>query len=227
MSPPVSMEIGNFKMITLSIEMPDYACRITHSYEVAKRVVGLWSLRCDKLIAYEHVGDKSGKVHIHLALLGTNVDKKQLRNIAASTNLPIAGNENCSFKEWDGDATYITYMSKGKLDPMYNKGYEVSDLQNLRSLWVEPHKYVRNDTTDNYLAKFDNYVFGKNIVEIGMNMNFYQLRTTVKRFVFDECHRGERPRWGQAEIAIYKMIMNTYIFQNNITIPDDEKKWKW
>jgi len=204
--------------------MPDYMVRLTHSYEVAQRVVGLWAMRCDKLLAYEHVGSKTGKVHIHLSLLGTNVDKKQLRNIANETKLPVSGNEWCSFKAWDRKDEYITYMSKGQLDPKYNKGYAEEFIKQCKDKWVEPHTYVKADTTDNYLGKFDNFLFEK--IPAGEILDFYRLRTFTKQFCFSN-HQGTRPRWDIKTINMYKMLMNTYIYQNNVKIPDDEKKWKW
>ena len=69
--------------------MPHYAVRITHSYEVAKPIVHLWAMKCEKILAYEHLGERTGKIHIHLLLVNTSVDKKQLRNIAATTKISI------------------------------------------------------------------------------------------------------------------------------------------
>lgn len=227
MSPPVGMEIGNINFFFNSIGMPDYAVRLTHSYESCRVVVGLWAMRCEKVLVYEHIGSRTGKTHVHLALLGTNVDKKQLRNIAASTKLPVTGNEWCSFKTWDKNSEYITYMSKGQIDPKYNKGYEPAELEAFKSRWVEPHQFIKKDTTDNYLDKFDIYVFDNNCVQLGESMDFYKLKTTAKAFVYNECHQGTRARWDIKTINLYKMIMNTYIYEHGVKIPPDEKKWQW
>jgi len=116
--------------------MPDYMVRLTHSYETAKTVVGLWAMRCDKILAYEHLGTKTGKVHIHLSLLGTNVDKKQLRNIASGAQLPVSGNEWCSFKIWDRKDEYITYMSKGKYEPKYFTVLTPQEIQSCKDAWI-------------------------------------------------------------------------------------------
>lgn len=122
--------------------MPHYAVRITHSYEACQRVVGLWALRSDRIAVFEHEGEKTGKTHIHLALFGTSVDKKQLRNIAAATGLNVKGNENCSFKEWDGKPdNYMYYMTKGKYDASYIKWYTIDDVNEWKRLWVPPKDY--------------------------------------------------------------------------------------
>ena len=54
--------------------MPHYAVRITHSYEVAKPIVHLWAMKCEKILAYEHLGERTGKIHIHLLLVNTSVE---------------------------------------------------------------------------------------------------------------------------------------------------------
>ena len=88
--------------------MPHYAVRITHSYEVAKPIVHLWAMKCEKILAYEHLGERTGKIHIHLLLVNTSVDK-QLRNIAATTKIPVSGNEWMSFKSQTWADIYYIY----------------------------------------------------------------------------------------------------------------------
>ena len=100
--------------------MPHYAVRITHSYEVAKPIVHLWAMKCEK----SWHTSTSANVQVKFTFIyfvNTSVDK-QLRNIAATTKIPVSGNEWMSFKVADLEPTYITYMSKGQIDPSYNKG---------------------------------------------------------------------------------------------------------
>lgn len=127
--------------------MPNYAVRITHDYAKVAPIVYAWALRSDKILAYEHSKETEtarDKTHVHLLLVNTNVDKKQLRNIAmAAKCVPVNGNGNMSFKEADLDGTYITYMSKGKINPSYNKGYESSALEDLKAKWTPPNEYVK------------------------------------------------------------------------------------
>ena len=70
--------------------MPHYAVRITHSYEVAKPIVHLWAMKCEK--SWHTSTSANVQVnYIHLPLVNTSVDKKQLRNIAATTKIPVSG----------------------------------------------------------------------------------------------------------------------------------------
>jgi len=204
-------------MFIYSIRMPDYAVRITHSYEEAKPIISLWAMRTTKMLVYEHIGGTTNKTHIHVSLLGTNVDKKQLRNIAATTKIPVSGNENMSFKIWDKDEEYIKYMTKGKHDPKYNKGYEEFELLEIKKRWVETRLIDKPDKTDKLLGGFDTYIYDNNVVQPGELMDFWTLRKHVKKFVFVN-HPGVRHRMDIKAKNLYHMIMNTYIYENNVKL---------
>jgi len=205
--------------------MPEYAVRITHSFEVAQAIVHQWAMKCDKILAYEHNGNVTGKAHIHLLLSGTVVDKKQLRNIAASTKIPVKGNEYMSFKEWDGNESYITYMTKGIHNAKYNKGFEGANLLRLQALWVEPRAFVKQSKNSIICGDFYKYEF-EETGDSSCPLAFYPLRTLVKAFVFNRM--GEiNGCWDISNINMYKMIMNTYIYKHKVSIPKGEKLWNW
>jgi hypothetical protein len=127
--------------------MPHYAVRVTHSWLQAQSVAHTWALRADKVLVYEHSQETKtarDKTHIHMLLVNTSIDKKQLRNLAKETNVPTKGNENMSFKMAEEPFTkYITYMSKGVLQPKYNKGFTPEELEEYRLLWVDPNEYKK------------------------------------------------------------------------------------
>lgn len=217
--------------------MPHYAVRITHSYEVATPIVHLWAMKCEKILAYEHIGSRTGKIHIHLLLVNTSVDKKQLRNIAATTKIAVSGNEWMSFKAADLDTTYITYMSKGEISPSYNKGYTDEELLLYKSKWVPPQEKERQlDANDKVLMLWNDHYpdlqeerpdeFPKDGPP-----NFFALRREVKIHVWHFHHKGVYPKLSRHEKTIYRMLMDTIIFKNNIKIPDAREPqydmWKW
>jgi len=127
--------------------MPHYAVRITHSWLQAQSVAHNWALRADKVLVYEHsqqTKTAKGKTHIHMLLVNTDIDKKQLRNIAKETTVPTKGNENMSFKMAEEPfGIYITYMTKGVLQPVYNKGFDPEELERYRQNWTPPSEYVK------------------------------------------------------------------------------------
>lgn len=138
--------------------MPHYAVRVTHSWLRAQSIAHAWALRADKVLVYEHSQETKtarDKTHIHMLLVNTSIDKKQLRNIAKETNVPTKGNENMSFKMAEEPFTkYITYMSKGVLNPVYNKGFTTEELEEYRLLWIEPTDYVKETA---YAKLYDLY----------------------------------------------------------------------
>jgi len=127
--------------------MSHYAVRVTHSWVLAQSVVHLWALRADKVLVYEHsteTNTSADKTHIHMLLVNTSIDKKQLRNIAKETVVPVKGNENMSFKTAEEPfGKYITYMTKGVLQPVYNKGFTPEELEECRQAWVAPNVYIK------------------------------------------------------------------------------------
>jgi len=106
------------------------------------------ALRCDKVLAYEHVGNATEKVHVHLMLVGVRCDTDTLKNDCKRNGLAtLKGNADWTFKTKDkkyGDVEdspqYICYMTKGKYDPKYNKGYTQEELDDAKSKWTNKPK---------------------------------------------------------------------------------------
>lgn len=89
--------------------MHNYFVRITRSYSDLSGLVLSWAARADKMVVYEHVGDATEKTHIHMVIIGSEVCKKQLKNLVGFMN--FKGNGDWSFKEYEeGDA--MVYMTK-------------------------------------------------------------------------------------------------------------------
>lgn len=140
--------------------MPSYAVRITYDYKTFAPIIKLWAEKCEKVAVYEHVGEKTGKTHIHLALWRTSVDKKQLRNIAMKY-LDVKGNERCSMKALETDWTlairYYVYMTKGKHDPSFLKEYTQEEADGWKAQWKAPELEGTLDFWDNMNKEFESY----------------------------------------------------------------------
>lgn len=217
--------------------MPHYAVRITHSYEVAKPIVHLWAMKCEKLLAYEHLGERTGKIHIHLLLVNTSVDKKQLRNIASTTKIPVSGNEWMSFKVADLNDTYITYMSKGSIDPSYNKGYEAHYIDACKQRWVKQVGSVKITEDDKVIQDWIDYYANELTIEKPEQFNttqmpsFFDLRREIKLFIWNNFIKGKYPKWNHDAKRKYRMLMDTVIYKSEVKIPDAREPqydmWKW
>jgi len=201
----------------------DYAIRVTLPYQECKQAMGLWATKCEKLIVYEHVGDRTQKIHIHIGIKGSILEARQLKNIFAELCPQVAGNLGLySRKEWDGEMKYITYMTKGQYDPVYNKEYTIEYIDEAKAKWVRPTAYEKVSKAKELLEKFYTWYYDRhgNLQDV---TGFFLLRPRVKEYVyvkFGQC-------WDIPAMNAYKMIMRTVIYSNNIVIPPEEKSWNW
>lgn len=216
----------------------DYFVRITHSYAAIAGLVSLWAMRCEKLAVYEHTGEKTEKIHCHLLILGSNTQKKQLRNIGSDI-VDLKGNENCSFKECVSWETPVVYMTKGNLDPKYLKGFTKEEAVEWKSKW-QPRNVYRKP---NPLASVFEYVFGdpydvedaqafrvpKGVLEDDVKAfpptynAFRMVVTRSRQMVFAKNDDFWSPKCANE----HKTMVLTYCMRFHIPIPDGSKWKEW
>lgn len=110
-----------------------YAVRITEPYTALKPFWDRLAETATKLVVYEH---PDGRVHNH-ALVETQVSTDTLKNwVKRALNVTRYPKTNWSFKTAQDDK-FITYMSKGKYDPLVCIGVSAEHVALLRSQWVE------------------------------------------------------------------------------------------
>lgn len=210
----------------------DYFIRITYPYQDIASLVSKWALQCEKLIVYQHTGEKTEKIHCHMVMIGSRIQKKQLRNLG-NQFVNLKGNENCSFKEAIDDGA-ITYMSKGNLEPSYNKGFAEERIEELRKKWVKPKDHVR----ENPMVQLYNELYGDvDYLTLQLNDEYNALPEdmTPDQKYFKALSRYTRKYlfcknqfiWDPATINKYKTLVYSYCFRNNIYIPNDiHSIWK-
>lgn len=149
-------------------EMPstNYAVRVRMSYETLATTCADWSLKSEKMLCYQH-DDKKENIHCHFLLVGVYDSTDTLKRLLKTHGLlPKASDWSfkSKFKLKDGtvvditDETipqYITYMSKGKYEPSYNKGYDTEFLDLCKSKWVT---YTRDPVYLQDYYEFIDYV---------------------------------------------------------------------
>jgi len=209
----------------------NYAVRITHDFATARPVIHSWATRCTKILVYQHLGKKTKKAHIHILMEGVSLQKKQLRNIGSATGVNLTGNELCSFKEYDGDTTYITYMTEGENDPLYNVGYDINSLTELKAKYVK-HEHQKVDKPEDvflkYFLDYENMSIARDMFwkdkedDKDPNREWRFLKHYAKDEVFGACGN----KWNKKAFDLYKTAVYTAVFRLNITIPDTEKDWK-
>jgi len=145
----------------------NYAVRLRTSYETLKTTVADWALLSEKLLCYEH-NDKKENVHCHFLLYGVYDSVDTLKRKMRSHGIDLKGSGQLSFKTSfklkDGtkvditDETipkYVTYMSKGKYDPSYNKGYDPEFIAACKAAWINHPKSTRDEAL---LVDFTKYI---------------------------------------------------------------------
>jgi len=231
------LEIGNIKILTYGREMYDYFVRITHPYEVLVRLVSAWALECSSLAVFEHVGSQTEKVHCHLVILGSRLQKKQLRNIGSQFAV-LKGNEYCSFKECVSWEIPLTYMTKGELSAKYLKTFTIEQIDSARARWTPRQSYKKPPTkSEAAWADFQEWVILEReisrcepdeiIVINGEATRTHKKFDIVKKHAHQYAGTEFQGMWSRATWDMYKMLVYSYCFQNNISIPDSGYWAKW
>lgn len=117
----------------------DYAIRVSRPYADLSGIVSLWKDRAQAVIVYEHSADEEvNRTHIHMLLVDVDVKDERLKRIAHTIDSTLSGNKDWSFKLTTTNVDkYITYMTKGRLSPMFVKNFSLDRLEELRLQWVE------------------------------------------------------------------------------------------
>lgn len=212
--------------------MPNYSffVRITYPYSHIQALVSMWGLKCEKLAVYEHEGEKTQKVHCHLVVMNSCVDKKQLRNIG-SKYCDLKGNENASFAKLDSERKPLVYMTKGVLDPKYLKTFTKEEAQTWKEQWVAPSSappkipwavtlyglafpYDKDRDTD----EFD---YGSFPPETDRRLIKFE---RVLKHVNNTCLRFNEYMFTPKCCQEVQTLMKTYCYRWDISIPQDYKK---
>lgn len=115
------------------------AIRVSRDYETIK----LWfdTFTYDKLIVYEHPKDEEiSRTHCHILVYGLNVKSDNLKYHLKKIDPTLNGRIDWSFSDKEVDDKFITYMSKGKYDPVLVFGYTKPEVDEYTTKWVNPCK---------------------------------------------------------------------------------------
>lgn len=94
----------------------------------------------ERLIVYAH-NDGCERPHIHFLIENTTISTDTIKNwIKKDLKTTVFPKSDWSFKQTFGenspvDYGYITYMSKGKYEPIFVKGFTESEIKEYRDAW--------------------------------------------------------------------------------------------
>lgn len=112
----------------------DIFARVTVSYDDVSGFIEKLSEDCDKLIVYQH---DTARVHIHFYAVNCRIKTDAIKTrIKKYLHVAEWDKNNWSFKSAN-DSGCITYMSKGKLDPRYIKGFTQEEIIGYKDKWTE------------------------------------------------------------------------------------------
>lgn len=124
-----------------------WACRLTYTFNRVEKVFE--SIANDsenvKVIVYAH-NDDCERPHIHFLIENFKKSTDTIKNWIVKALGEKPSKDMWTMKSTYGkdkipvDYGYITYMSKGKYDPIYQKGFRDSMINEYKSKWVEPVK---------------------------------------------------------------------------------------
>lgn len=123
--------------------MPNYAPRVSLPYNDLSGVIQVWANSCAKLAVYEHESDEDiHTTHVHMIMIDCKyATPEQLkRDFYKMIETTRKGNElwGWTHKEHPNPGLeFITYMSKGKLRPVFLKNITPAEVEEFRALWVE------------------------------------------------------------------------------------------
>jgi len=168
-----------------------------------------------------------------MVLGGSEVCKKQLKNLLRIHNINTQGSLGCnkdwSFKEWDGDENACAYMTKGYIKYSYLKLWTDADHQRWITMWRgTPYQNADQDIYDEcfdesvFRPAFEDYARNqRNIVE-DLYCDFKFIRRYARDYIF---HQNGRI-WNIQAINRYKMLVYSYCLRSNVAIPVNDAVFK-
>lgn len=116
----------------------NYMIRITYPYVRLKGFTQRLLEVCDRLAIYQH---EASRIHIHAYLERCSVTTETMKNWIRQDVDEQPTKDMWSFKtktrEGPAEERFLTYMSKGKLEPVLVKGFTQEQLNYHRSQWVD------------------------------------------------------------------------------------------
>lgn len=147
----------------------NYAPRVSMSYVELSTVLSLWAKSCESMVVYEHDADEEvATTHCHLLMIKSKYAtpeplKRQLYEVLS--NEKRKGNDLWAWthKDYpDPDLCYITYMSKGILEPVMTQNLSSSLIESYKKKWVDRKEEVRDTKKgsefDQLLTSYEKYI---------------------------------------------------------------------
>lgn len=185
----------------------DLFIRVTVEWSQAVSAIELISSKVNRMVVYEH--NSGGKnCHIHMYLETCSVSTDTLKNYIRKHVTLDKGNKVWSFKKAD-DSDCITYMSKGKLDPCYVKGFTQDELIVYKDKWVErtPETSTPKDTVTQYSMAMEVCELVNDKLKKRPDLHTIEIYELCVRYSIETCHKHRK---GFCEHSLKKIAQTAY-----------------
>jgi len=203
-----------------------YAVRLRASYETLRTTVSDWSLRSEKILCYEH-NDKAENVHCHLLLEGVYDSVDTLKRLMRGHAVDLKGSGQLSFKKdfklRDGTKAlmteetipkYITYMSKGKYDPLFNKGYDPVFIAACKAAWFV-HQIP--DSVEETHGDFETFLCKElTAPEYAYTEHLGVTKDLIRSLSFKYVFNLRKRQWNRGTRNLWSDVYTTYCLRNNL-----------
>lgn len=215
----------------------NYAVRI--SYPAARLASWISSVALDseKVVLVEHAENVS-RVHCHALIWGGKSCKDTYKNwLKKALNIKVTKTDvsfKSSYTPYGGleekqvDEGAISYMSKGKYEPAYLKGWTKDEYAALKAKGFDrkdaPKEREKENSYVTVFNQFITYEFNER-QELPDDircqpMDFYDVKKMAWRFVMNQ-FKVASPQC----LTQYKCIVLTYCFRYDVKIPEKETKF--
>jgi len=189
------------------------AIRISLPKETVATILRAWLPHCDQIIAYEH--NEANRVHCHILMIRSAVTTQRLKQLALREE---RGNTFWSFKQGTGDVSrYITYMSKGKINPFFHECnigcydpescFTEEEVEQYKQQWTEPLPKIPKQ----YAEYMDFEKWMKQFVPLEERLT----KESIKFYARDFCFRKHMMFHQQCNNQIVNYA-TTYCYKNHI-----------
>lgn len=188
--------------------------RISESYERLQGFIERLAEACEKLIVYEH--NESSRTHIHFYSIKCSIKPDAIKTrIKKHLDVDQYDKSNWSFKD-SSDDKVITYMSKGKLEPVFNKGFLPEEVSHLKEAWIDRSKepqIKRSSGPTQYDMSCEVYEQLVNKYKrFGTPQATIEVYTDATRLAIEVCHKYRK---GFDDNSIRKIVQPAYTkFEN-------------
>lgn len=206
----------------------NYAVRLSFPAQGLASWFSRVALASEKCIFYEHASNKEN-VHIHGLIFGWSKDKKTLKDWVKETLRLTPVRTQWSFKEsYDGkpvDDGFIKYMTKGKYDPVYVKGFSVEFIAEEKAKGFDAKKNndERLSKNDRYWNDFRKWV-GEDIKDdLGWTVNKFEV---IRRWSY--CYMMNNIHLPMPhDIARMKACTMKLAWELEVPLPDKDLVYKY